>query len=105
GFVRDLPALLRACDAHCLPSRYEGYSLATQEALACGVPAFVTHNAGIAERYPESLHDLLIDDPDDASDLARRLRAWRAHLPEYRAAVAPLGEALRAQSWDRMAGQ
>jgi len=39
----------------------------TQEALCCGLPAFVTRTAGIAERFEGDLADaLLIPDPDDA---------------------------------------
>jgi glycosyltransferase involved in cell wall biosynthesis len=105
GFVRDLPDLYRASDAHCLPSRYEGYSLVTQEALACGLPAFVTRAAGIADRYPESLADLLIDDPDDPAALADRLRRWRSAMDTYRALAEPFGQTLREHTWDRMAEQ
>jgi glycosyltransferase involved in cell wall biosynthesis len=105
GFVRDLPDLYRACDAHCLPSRYEGYSLVTQEALACGLPAFVSRTAGIADRYPESLAEFLIPDPDDAADLADRLRRWRSRIDADRALAAPFGLALREHTWDHMAEQ
>ncbi len=106
GFVRDLPDLFRACDAHVLPSRYEGYSLVTQEALACGVPAFVTATAGIAERYPSELAEaFLIPDPEDVPGLVERLRRWRQESDRYRMAVAPFGEQIRALSWDAMAAQ
>src|SRR5829696_552542 len=67
GFRRDVPDIFRACDAHVLPSRYEGYSLVTQEAICCGRPAFITRTAGIAERFPAELQELLIPDPDDPS--------------------------------------
>jgi glycosyltransferase involved in cell wall biosynthesis len=103
GFRRDLPALVRACDAHVLPSRYEGYSLVTQEALCCGLPAFVTDTAGIAERYPPELQPMLIPDPNDAADLAARLRTWRGETGRFAAAVSALGAQLRAHTWDRMA--
>ena len=105
GFRRDVPDVMRAIDAHVLPSRYEGYSLVTQEALCCGAPAFITRTAGIAERYPETLHDLLIPDPEDASDLAARLRRWRDGLPSSRAAVAGFSGQLRSTTWDDMAAR
>jgi glycosyltransferase involved in cell wall biosynthesis len=105
GFVPDLGEIYRACDAHCLPSRYEGYSLVTQEALACGIPAFITRASGISERYPETLRDLLIDDPEDVTDLVRRLRDWRSRMVEYRVAVQPLSETLRATTWTGMAAR
>lgn len=105
GFVPDLADVYRASDAHCLPSRYEGYSLVTQESLCCGTPAFVSRNSGIADRYPEALSALLIDDPEDVSGLVRLLRDWRGRMAEYRAAVAPLTAALRATTWDAMAAR
>jgi glycosyltransferase involved in cell wall biosynthesis len=105
GFRRDVPDLFRACDAHVMPTRYEPYSLVTQEALCCGLPALITRTAGIAERYPTELQDLLIPDPEDASDLADRLRAWRGRAAPLAAAIAPFSEHLRATTWDDMAEQ
>lgn len=107
GFRRDVPNVFRACDAHVLPSRYEGYSLVTQEALCCGLPAFITRSAGIAERFPAALQNLLIPDPDDAADLADRLRTWFSGSEASRAlqALATFSEQLRASTWDQMAAQ
>lgn len=42
----DLPALLERCHAFCLPSVWEGSAYATGEAMATGLPAIVTPNAG-----------------------------------------------------------
>lgn len=105
GFRRDVPDVFRACDAHVLPSRYEGYSLVTQEAVCCGRPAFITRTAGIAERFPAALQDLLIPDPDDAAGLAERLRQWRGRADALAPAVAEFSETLRASTWDHMAAQ
>jgi len=74
-----------------------------QEALACGLPTLVTATAGVAERYPPELSDLLLPDPDDAADIAARLRRWRDALGRPRPALAALSDRLRAYSWDRMA--
>jgi glycosyltransferase involved in cell wall biosynthesis len=105
GFHADVPTLLAACDALVSPARYEAYGLNVQEALCCGLPALVSASAGVAERYPPGLRELLLPDPDDAADLAARLRAWRDARDAYRAAVAPLGEALRGRTWDRCAAE
>jgi glycosyltransferase involved in cell wall biosynthesis len=107
GFRRDVSDLFRASDAHVLPSRYEGYSLVTQEALCCGLPAFVTQSAGIAERYPAGpLADgLLIPDPDDAPALAERLASWRQHGEQWRQDLESFSGALRSHTWDNMAEQ
>jgi glycosyltransferase involved in cell wall biosynthesis len=105
GFHADIPALLAACDALVSPTRYEAYGLNVQEALCCGLPALVSASAGVAERYPPELHGLLLPEPDDAGDLAARLRAWREARDTYRAAVAPLGQALRERTWDHCAAE
>ncbi len=105
GFRRDVPDIFRACDAHCLPSRYEGYSLVTQEALCCGLPAFITQASGIAERYPEGLRGLVLPDPEDLDDLVARLRSWWGAREAYRASVADFAAALRSCTWDDMAAQ
>jgi glycosyltransferase involved in cell wall biosynthesis len=105
GFRRDVPDIFRASDAHVLPSRYEGYSLVTQEALCCGLPAMITETAGIAERYPAELRDWLIPDPDDASDLVGRLERWRAGVESQRPALEAFSAGLRSYTWDDMAAR
>ena len=105
GFRTDVPAILQSSDALVAPTRYDSYGVGVQEALCCGLPAFVSQSAGVAERYPVGLHDLLIPDPDDSSDLARRLQAWRAAPERYRDALISFAQELRSYSWDRMAAQ
>ena len=63
GFRRDMPAVFAACDLLIHPARYEAYGLAVHEALCRGLPALVTASAGVAERYPEDLGQLLLQDP------------------------------------------
>jgi glycosyltransferase involved in cell wall biosynthesis len=105
GFVKNLPGLLAACDAHVLPSRYEGYSLSTQEALSCGIPAFITQTAGIAERYPEPLQELLIKDPNNATALVEQIRNWRNRMGDFQQTIQPLSQTIRMHSWNDMAKQ
>ena len=93
-----------ACDALVSPTRYEAYGLNVHEALCCGLPALVSASAGVAERYPDAPR-LLLPDPEDAADLAARLRRWRDDLPEARARFGRLGERLRRRTWDDMAAE
>ena len=67
GYRRDVPRLLAACDVLVHPAGYEAYGLSVQEALCQGLPALVSAGAGVAERYPTELHDLLLTDPKDAA--------------------------------------
>jgi glycosyltransferase involved in cell wall biosynthesis len=103
GFQPDVRRVLWAADVLASPTRYEAYGLAVQEALCCGLPALVSAGAGVAERIPEFMRDLLLRDPEDAAELARRLRAWRASAGIHRAAALLLSAELRARTWDHMA--
>jgi glycosyltransferase involved in cell wall biosynthesis len=103
GFQSDVRHVLWAADAVAAPTRYEAFGLAVQEALCCGLPAIVSADAGVAERIPESMHELLIRDPDDAAELAARLRAWRGSMDIHRDAALGLSAELRSRTWDDMA--
>lgn len=105
GFRPDVPQILAGLDALVHPARYEAYGLSVQEALCRGLPALVSASAGVAERYPEDLRDLLIDDPDSVGELEERLWRWRARADGYRTLVTPLSASLRARSWDVMSGE
>ena len=103
GFRSDVPRVLAALDALVHPARYEAYGLSAHEAICRGLPTLVTASAGVAERYPDGLRELLITDPDDARELAERLLAWRANGARCRASSLQFATALRARTWDAMA--
>lgn len=103
GFRHDAAELMPAFDALVAPTRYEGYGLVIHEALCCGVPAFVSSRAPAIERFPSELQDLIVDDPDDAEALAKRLRRWRAEMDETRARVMRFNDFFRSRTWDDMA--
>ena len=103
GRRRDVGRILAAADLLVHPSRYEAYGLGVHEALCRGVPAIVSATAGVAERFPSHLHDLLLADPEDVDDLVGRLCAWRAGQEAWCARVAPFGAELRRRGWRDMA--
>lgn len=103
GFRKDVPTVLKACDALVAPAQYEAYGLGVHEALCCGLPALVSHHSGVAERYPEGLRKLLLRDPGSPAAVAESLRAWRRNAESLRAEVGSFSEALRSRSWDDMA--
>jgi glycosyltransferase involved in cell wall biosynthesis len=103
GFRSDVPSLLAGLDALVHPARYEAYGLSVHEAICRGVPALVSRSAGVAELYPDELSDLLLNDPDDAHELAERLVRWRENPDRVRRLVAPFSASLAGRSWDRMA--
>lgn len=103
GFQADVRRVLWAADALASPTRYEAFGLAVQEAICCGLPAIVSAEAGVAERIGDPLRDLLLPDPDDAAELARRLGAWRQSIDIHRASALALSAELRTRTWDDMA--
>jgi glycosyltransferase involved in cell wall biosynthesis len=103
GFRSDVNLILRACDALVAPTRYEAYGLGVHEALCSGLPAFVSAGSGVAERYPVSLTELLLPDPNDAADLAARLRAWRERAGALDEEMLRFSTELRSRTWDHMA--
>ena len=96
---------MRGVDGLISPTRYDSYGLNVQEALCCGLPALVSASAGVAERYPESLRSLLIPDPDDASDLAARIRRWRRGVGRHWPELESFSGALRDYTWNDMAAR
>ncbi|HZT76357.1 MAG TPA: glycosyltransferase family 4 protein [Vicinamibacterales bacterium] len=103
GFRSDVPAVLAALDGFVHPARYEAYGLSPHEALCRGVPAIVSASAGVAERYGAAMRELLLRNPEDAEELAARLRVWRERLEAWRDLAASASRALRARTWDVMA--
>jgi len=103
GFRSDVPDVLAACDALVAPTRYEAYGLGVQEALCTGLPALVSANAGVAERYPPALTELLLEEPSNVEALIASLRNWRRHHERLRAGTRELSALLRKRSWQVMA--
>jgi glycosyltransferase involved in cell wall biosynthesis len=87
------------------PTRYEAYGLGVQEALCCGLPALVSRAAGVAERYPDALRELLLESPDDVEGLAEALLRWRGRRQHWAPELERFSRALRARTWDDMAAE
>jgi glycosyltransferase involved in cell wall biosynthesis len=103
GMRRDVHELLRASEGHVLPSRYEGYSMVTQEALCSGVPAIITRASGVAERYPSQLQELVLPDPEDVADLVARLGRWRERVGHSWPELESFAAEVRGFTWLHMA--
>lgn len=105
GFRPDVASVMAAADVLVHPARYEAYGLGVHEAICRGVPAIVTRTAGIAERYPDRLHGLLIDQEIDAPSVAEALWRWRSAADHWVERTASFAACLRARSWDAMAAE
>lgn len=103
GFTERLAEVYAAADLLVSPVRYEAYGLNVHEAVCRGLPALVSARAGVAERFPAELSEMLLPDPEDAEDLARRLVRWRPRVEVWKEKFAPLAAQLRARTWAEMA--
>jgi glycosyltransferase involved in cell wall biosynthesis len=103
GFTDRIRDVLAAADLLVSPVRYEAYGLNVQEAICRGVPAVVSKNAGIAERYPSVLVDKLLPDPSNAYDLMTKLLSWRGTMELWKESFSSFGNSLRKYAWTDMA--
>jgi len=76
GFQHDAAEFLNGIDVFVLPSRTEGFSLSTVEAMACGLPVVATLSGGPEEIVTNDESGLLVP-PDDAHGLAHALERVR----------------------------
>jgi glycosyltransferase involved in cell wall biosynthesis len=103
GHVDCVPPLLAAADVLVSPVRYESYGLNVHEAICRGVPAVASRSAGVAERYPPELAELLLNNPEDAEELAQRLARCIRNRHEHVPHVRQLGDEWLRYSWNSMA--
>jgi len=69
----DIDRLFAAVDAVALPSLFEPFGNVVMEAMAAGLPALCSKQTGAAELIPRGLRELVIEDPTNIEDLARRV--------------------------------
>ncbi|MEW6734029.1 MAG: glycosyltransferase family 4 protein [Acidobacteriota bacterium] len=105
GFTNRVGELLAAADLLVSPVRYEAYGLNVQEAICRGIPALVSGQAGIAERYGAELKEMVLCDPENVADLSAKLIRWRANISYWQEQFLPLATLLRRHSWHDMASQ
>jgi glycosyltransferase involved in cell wall biosynthesis len=102
GFRTDVPEILRAVDALVSATRYDAYGLAVQEALCAGLPAIVSRHAGVAEKYPASLNELLLSDPEDRHELAQKMEWVAQNLAALTAQTRETARHISEYSWNDM---
>jgi D-inositol-3-phosphate glycosyltransferase len=92
---RDILALYQACDVFALPSDGELFTLAMQEAMACGLPVITTNDSRyeeydldrsliqLVDRQPEAIREAILRVVSD-SELERRMADYGRHLATTR---------------------
>jgi glycosyltransferase involved in cell wall biosynthesis len=100
----ELAALLASAEVMCVPSRYEGFSLPTVEAMACGTPVVASRAGALPEVVgPDGEAGLLVP-PGDVDALTAAL-AGLLDSPAERARIGAAGRARAAGrfSWTAVA--
>ncbi len=101
--TRQIAPLYRASDVFLLPTLYEPFGLVVLEAMACGLPAIVSHDAGAAELIRHGESGLLLRDPADHQEIARALQDLAADADLRRRMGRQALETASARTWDRVA--
>jgi glycosyltransferase involved in cell wall biosynthesis len=98
GHVDNPVALYQSADVFVFPSLDEGSALVTYEAMACGLPSIITHNAGSLVRDGE---DGFIVPLRDSDVIAEKLW-WLYQHPDERAAMGRNARAaIEPMTWER----
>ncbi|MEQ3236457.1 glycosyltransferase [Bacteroides cellulosilyticus] len=71
SFRSDIPEVLASIDVFCLPSLWEGFSIALLEAMSMGKPLVVTPTDGTREVIKDRYNGLIVD-YNNPNDLAKR---------------------------------
>lgn len=98
GRREDVPALLAAADIHVLCSDYEGMPNSVLEALAAGRPVVSTDVGGVAEVMRTGLDGVLVR-PGDQAALATAIRRL-LNDPEQASALARRARGQIGEKWD-----
>jgi glycosyltransferase involved in cell wall biosynthesis len=93
----ELAALLASAQVMCVPSRYEGFSLPTVEAMACGTPVVASRAGALPEVVGEDGECGLLVPPGDVEALAAAV----ARLLDSPAERERMGAAGRARATGR----
>lgn len=73
GLSSEVEKYLAASDVFVLPSRKEPSSLAVLEAMACGLPAIIAQESGIAELVKDEYDAVLLSDPTSAREIKEKM--------------------------------
>lgn len=103
--VSDVRPLYAAADILVAPSLEDSFNLPVLEAMACGLPVVVSPNAGVSEWLTNGFDALLLQDPENATELADSIRVLSTSR-ELRKTLAENARATASKfSWDEHAAQ
>ena len=76
GATKNIHAAIAASDAIVLPTFYDPCSRVILEGLAAGKPVITTSYNGAAEFFENGRHGMVVEQPEDAAELARAINHY-----------------------------
>jgi UDP-glucose:(heptosyl)LPS alpha-1,3-glucosyltransferase len=98
GNQPSVEQFFNAADAFALPSLFEPFGNVAMEAMACGLPALVSSQCGVAELMPPLLRPLVVEDSADAGEIAGKLETMLTKQAELGRVA---GDAAAQYTWER----
>jgi glycosyltransferase involved in cell wall biosynthesis len=90
-------------DAYVGPSREDAFGLPPLEAMACGLPVIVSQRAGVSEVVKDGEDGLILEDPEDAEELAILIRRLCENEELRREMGRKAADTSRQYTWQRNA--
>lgn len=81
--VADPIWLYAAADLYASPSREDAFGMPVAEAMACGLPAITTCQAGVSEGIEGDARELVLASPEDVEGLAARIASLANDPKQY----------------------
>ncbi|MDP9339099.1 MAG: glycosyltransferase family 4 protein [Acidobacteriota bacterium] len=104
--LQPLPDVLQfyaAADAYVGPSLEDAFGLPVLEAMACGLPVVCSAQAGVSEVVSNGLDGIILNDPQDAQEIASVLRSLMMDIALCKRLGAQGAITAREHSWNRNA--
>lgn len=103
GPSRDVMQFYAAADVYVSPSLLDSFALPVAEAMACGLPAVTSSEAGVSAFVEDGVDCFVLRDPRDASALARILRRLCEDAGLRRNVGEKAARSAQKFSWDKNA--
>lgn len=99
----DVEWYYAAADAYVGPSLEDAFALPPLEAMACGIPAVVSRQAGVSELLTHGIDGLILEDATDSDQLAHFIEKLISE-PDFSAQVGSAGARTASKyTWDKNA--
>jgi len=105
-FLPSSPKVLQfyaAADAYAGPSLEDAFGMPVLEAMACGLPVVSSSHAGVSELITSGIDGIVLNDPQDPSEVASALRKMMTEPEWCRAMGEQATMTTQKHSWDQNA--